>query len=267
MPKTAKPKLKRRSLPRAKAKSSSPPRRRGPQRSKVKSLVPIEKWRSYAETKSVDLRNEIVVAYMPFATTVARRAAQRWPVDADDLQSIVCEALISVVERFDADRGYKFETYAAPRMTWAIVDWVRERDHLSRLDRTHASELDRNFAELTQRLGRPPTQQEFEDEFSYDFSAAISPPKIVKNSPNPDDTPLIEFAAAKVSDSGWRERDYNPLATRAALAPDQRVAVYLYLFKGLTMKAVGGVLQLSESRISQLISEAVVRLRKAAENS
>jgi RNA polymerase sigma factor for flagellar operon FliA len=119
-------------------------------------------WRNYVASREPAVRERIIVQYAPLVKYVVGRLAINLPtvIDSDDVISYGTIGLIDAVERFDPDRGIKFETYAIARIRGAIIDALRSLDQIPRTARQRAREIEAAIAELEAKLKRPPTDEE-----------------------------------------------------------------------------------------------------------
>ena len=203
-------------------------------------------------------------------------------VDEEDLVSYGLLGLIGAIERFDPDRDVKFETYAIARIKGAIIDELRSIDWVPRSVRSRAREIERAIAELEAELTRAPTDEEIaeklgitEDELE-DSLSEISRSSIAAL----DELWTPSGAAATRSPSSTRSRTRRArtrsrrstqtelkeaLAEAIARLPErEKLVVTLYYYEELTLREIGEVLGVTESRVSQLHTKAILRLRRAS---
>jgi RNA polymerase sigma factor for flagellar operon FliA len=231
---------------------------------------------------SMDERTQYVEKYAPLIKYLADRLASRLPdhVLKDDLISSGVLGLIDAVEKFEPDRGILFKTYAEFRIKGSMLDELRSLDWVPRTVRKKASDLDKLWRKLEAQLGRPATDEEAAEALGLDIKAYL---KLL------DEISVINMldleAFRMESRSGEREsldifeilEDEN--ATDAltilgqeelrrvlaeaidALPEKERLVVTLYYHEELTMKEIGQVMGYTESRVSQIHTKSVVRLR------
>jgi RNA polymerase sigma factor FliA len=200
-------------------------------------------------------------------------------VDEGDLVSYGLLGLIGAIERFDPDRDIKFETYAVSRIRGSIIDELRSLDWVPRSVRARAREIERAIAKLEAKLGRAPTDEEIadsigisEDELQASLldisrtSIAALDELWTSSSHGGDPVALIDTIPDEASaepqhamaDVEVRER----LAEAIARLPErERLVITLYYYEELTLKEIGEVLGVTESRVSQLHTKAVLRLK------
>jgi RNA polymerase sigma factor for flagellar operon FliA len=224
-----------------------------------------EVWRQYRETGSPELRNRLVMQYAPLVKYVAGRVRSGLPqsVDPNDLVSEGVFGLIDAIEKFDLSRGLEFQTYAVPRIKGAMIDALREADWVPRSVRDKVRAVEKAHLSLQAKLDRMPTEDEVAAELgvsaadlrdlyakvSYTSVAATEDLVVVDAAPAPGDA-LEDDAVRAVllrHVRGLRERD--------------QVIVALYYYEGFTLAEIGRVLGVTESRVSQLHTRAVLALR------
>ncbi len=203
-------------------------------------------------------------------------------VGKDDLVNAGIIGLMSALEKFDETRNVLFETYAGFRIRGAILDELRSRDTVSRSDRNKKARLEEAFEALQRDLGRHPTEEEVSDHLDisldeyYKFLNEAKGVSILSS----DDLPPDYCETHTRSDVLERIGENNPfsLFSRSELKETLRDAIdslpekeglvlSLYYYEELTLKEIGLVLELSESRISQLHSQAILRLRSSLRKS
>jgi RNA polymerase sigma factor for flagellar operon FliA len=238
----------------------------------------LELWREYKDTGNPAVREKIVLKYASFVKYVAGRMAINLPsnVEYDDLVSYGIFGLIDAIDKFDADRAIKFKTYAKTRIRGAILDELRVLDWTPRSIRQKSKQLERAYAELETKLGREATDEEICDYAGIDkkdlhkmFDEAKQGLMISLDEGDPDgDTGVsrMDFLHGnpEAGPEGNAERaELKKLLAQeiAKLSERERLVITLYYFEHLTSKEIGKILGVSDSRISQLHTKAVLRLR------
>jgi RNA polymerase sigma factor for flagellar operon FliA len=222
-----------------------------------------------------------VVAYSPLVKYVAGRMASGLPahVEEADLISYGLIGLISAIQRFDLTREIKFETYAIPRIRGAIIDELRSLDWVPRSVRARAREIERASAKLEHRLQRAPTDEEMAKELgigtdeleesllqiSNSTIAALDELWTVSDASG-DQVSLLDTIHDPDAPDPERIVDATELKDRVAdaiarLPEREKLVIALYYYENLTLREIGEVLGVTESRISQLHTKAVLRLR------
>lgn len=218
---------------------------------------------------------DLVAEHYPLARAIARRTHARLPkgVDLDDLVSTAVMGLIEAVDRFDPSRGVSFKAYAKHRIQGAILDSLRATDWVPRAVRRRAAALENTRTLLADKLGRAPTIAEVAQDLGTDVDGAHA---LVANADTRPllslDAPLDEEGQLSLSDlvedegdpeSSTRDRELRRVAMQAIdrLPEREKVAIVLFYFHELSLKEVGTVLGVSESRACQLNAQGIHRLR------
>ncbi len=222
-----------------------------------------------------------MVAYSPLVKYVAGRMASGLPahVEEADLISYGLIGLISAIERFDLGREIKFETYAIPRIRGAIIDELRSLDWVPRSVRARAREIERANAKLEHKLQRAPTDEEMSNELGMSMDefqdaliqisnstiAALDELWTVSDSSG-DQISLLDTIQDPDAPDPEKLVDASELKDRVAdaiarLPEREKLVIALYYYENLTLREIGEVLGVTESRISQLHTKAVLRLR------
>jgi RNA polymerase sigma factor for flagellar operon FliA len=236
-------------------------------------------WLDYRRTRDQRLRDRLILTYAPLVKYVAGRLASGLPahVDDDDLVSYGLLGLIGAIERYDPGRDVKFETYAMARIKGSIIDELRSMDWVPRSVRSRARDIERAIAELEARLGRAPTDEEIaeklglsEDELNASLSeisrtsiAALDELWTVSGG---DQIALIDTIEDTEGADPQAELAYTEMreaiADAIARLPErEKLVVTLYYYEELTLREIGEVLGVTESRVSQLHTKAILRLK------
>lgn len=245
--------------------------------------VPLEErpinevWIEYQKTGSEEIRNYFLTRFLPLVKYNAERIHTKLPgeVDIEDLMSAGIFGLMDAVDAFDLDRGVKFETYCAPRIRGAILDELRSMDWVPRLVRARTSKVEGARKRLAMGLGRQPTDEEVADHLEMPMDEFN---KIAKDSgavgvvslnrkwfetdSNKDVREIDVFEDTRQVNpfSQVQKRDLRDLLTRG-LSRAERLILILYYYEEMTMKEIGQTLDLSESRVSQMHSSILARLK------
>ena len=236
-----------------------------------------EVWEEYRKTGDEQLRNKLMEHYLPLVRYNAERIHAKLPdeVDVEDLMSAGIFGLMDAIDAFDRDRGVKFETYCAPRIRGAILDELRAMDWVPRLVRSRSSQVDQARKRLEMRLGRTPTDDELarEMKLSPDEYAKVRKDagatgvvslsrKWFETDSNKDvrEIDVLEDAKQTNPFKAVSKRDLKNLVTKG-LSRAERLIVILYYYEEMTMKEIGVTLDLSESRVSQMHSSILARLK------
>jgi len=238
-------------------------------------------WREYRRNRDQGLRDRLVLTYAPLVKYVAGRVGSGLPahVEESDLVQYGLLGLMAAIERYDPDRDVKFETYAMARIKGSIIDELRAMDWVPRSVRARAREIERAIAELEKRLMRAPTDEEIaakvgltEDELAEALSeisrssiAALDELWTVSSSGG-DQIALIDTIEdteapdpqGSLSATEMREAIGEAIAR---LPEREKLVVTLYYYEELTLREIGEVLGVTESRVSQLHTKAILRLK------
>lgn len=237
--------------------------------------VPIETvWERWFAERDRSSRDRLIVHYSPLVKFVAGRVGAGLPssVDPGDLVSAGVFGLIDAVERFDRERGVKFETFAVPRIRGAIIDGLRSLDWVPRSVRSRARAVEGAISALEGSLGRAPGEDEvaahlqigvgeFQKWMASISSTAVGPldrALLAGADPRPLGGEGPQSPAASVEDA---EVKRLVRAEVRRLPERERTVMALYYDEGLTLAEIGGVLGVTESRVSQIHTKAVLHLR------
>lgn len=242
-----------------------------------------EVWATYKTSPTPELRNELMEHYLPLVHKCAQRLHQKLPavVQIDDLVSAGVLGLMDAIEAFEPGRAIKFATFSALRIRGAILDELRSMDWAPRQARNWARKLENAGRDLQADLGRQPTDQEMADhlklgESEYEHvcrtSRSVTFTSLSRRRENSNEgdemEPYLAVPDERAADPlvESQRRFLKGYVTRG-LSRAERLLVTLYYYENLTMREVGQVLDLSESRVSQLHSQIINRLRDAANTS
>ncbi|MDO4569181.1 MAG: FliA/WhiG family RNA polymerase sigma factor [Planctomycetia bacterium] len=235
-------------------------------------------WVQYKNDPTVELRNQLMEAYMPLVKFNGERVRARFPheVELDDLISSGYFGLMAAIESYDITRGVKFETYCAARIQGAMLDEIRNLDWVPRLIRSKASKLNESIRKLEIQLGRTPTDHEIAEDMEMSLEEVQKLQKecntvgvvSLNNNWSSDDTEkdlregdiLEDYRCEDPTDS-IQKKDLIKLVTKG-LSQNERLILILYYYEEMTMKEIGATLDLSESRVSQMHTSVVKRLKQ-----
>jgi RNA polymerase sigma factor FliA len=226
-------------------------------------------------------RNELVASHLYLVKFVVDRIASSLPphLDRDDLRSVGTIGLISAAERFDPSRGILFKSYAERRIKGSILDDLRDQDWLTRNQREKLKRLDHEFSRLEQQLGRSPSGDEvaqamgisLDDYYRILDDINFFAPVSLDAECNDDNS--TSFALRDILEDKSCVSPQIKLIARQTLEQlsglidhlpkKERLVVTLYYYEELNLKEIGAVLELTESRISQLHSHAIITLRNS----
>lgn len=243
---------------------------------------PIEAaWREFKSTGDRLLRERLILHYAPLVTSVASRVGMRLPstVEQADLVSYGMFGLIDAIEKYALDRAVKFETYASARIRGAIIDELRAMDWIPRSVRTKARAVDRAYAELEGELHRTPSEAEVAGRLEMGVGelrgvfTQLSTVNVVAldellggGSERSDKVSLVDTLGddrAQDPAGSFEAQETKFLLARAIeqLGEREKIVLVLYYYEGMTLAEIGRVLGVTESRISQMHTAAMLRLR------
>lgn len=238
-------------------------------------------WAQYKENEQLEARDELIIHYAHIVKYVANRLAINLSsvVEKDELISYGIEGLIDAIEKYDHRRNIKFETYAITRIRGAMIDGLRSMDWVPVSVRQKGKELEKTYVLLEARLGRAATDMEVAAELGISSDQLAGMLKEIAA------TTIISLDDFLPGDEGEEKKKRiidmledngstdalemvelseikDVLSNSISRLPEkERTVIYFYYYEGLTLKEIGAVLNLSESRISQLHTKAILRLR------
>ena len=242
----------------------------------------VAQWKAYRINRSIELRNELVLQY----TGVVRKIVLRFRGSynnfgqLDDMVNQGIIALIDAVEKYDIEMGNKFETFASIKIRGSIIDFMRKQDWVPRNQRSLAKELDEVFEKLYCEYGREPAQAEIAQQMD------ISVENLEKVMGQRHNSILLSYeevvfeSVQKATPIGTRESDenspedellYSELRSKLGEAIDElnereRQVVSLYYYESLKLKEIATILGISESRVSQIHSAAIMKMKYKLNN-
>ncbi|MGM8214494.1 FliA/WhiG family RNA polymerase sigma factor [Bacillaceae bacterium W0354] len=238
-------------------------------------------WNQWKTTRDQEAGNQLVEHYMPIVNYQVNRIYMNLPknIDRQDVKSLAFMGLVDALEKFDTDRDLKFDTYATFRIRGAIIDGLRKEDWLPRTVREKAKTIDQAYEILEQELKRTPTTKEIANYVSMEEQevADITRDTLFANLLS------IESKTSETDDE-QRENLRNTIRDENELTPEEQVekqekidelaqlinelsekeqlVISLFYKEGLSLTEIGEVLELTTSRISQIHSKAIAKLRK-----
>jgi RNA polymerase sigma factor for flagellar operon FliA len=234
---------------------------------RTKKLVP----------KDPAYRDQLITEYLPYVKRIVQRLAVHLPstVDIDDLMNVGVIGLIQAVDRYDPRRDNKFMTYAIFRIKGAVLSELRARDFLSRSNRRKIRELESAYLRLEQKLGREADDREIARELGVDLEQVYRTKQMssisfisleeLGISSRDEKEKLLSYLINNEDDalSMTKLKELKEAMARAIkqLPEKERMVISLYYLDELTMKETGKVLGITESRVSQIHSQAILHLR------
>ena len=247
-----------------------------PKRTKPETIETL--WKRYLSTRAVDLRNRIVVHYSALVHAHAARLSRKLPaqVSYDEICSAAFDGLIEAVEAYDPERLAKFETFCQQRISGAVMDWLRSLDPQSRTVRTFEKrrmlakealgtdmEFTPSHADLAKRLEISFDRYDYLSRLSQlGKEVHLSAMEPSGNRQSDGSSHTWDIRDSKTEDPAIKvSREILADHLTKGLAREERLVLLLYYFEDMTMAEIGSVLNLSESRVSQIHKEILLRLR------
>ena len=241
----------------------------------------VSLWREFKDTGDTTLRERLILHYSPLVKYVAGRVGVGLPpnIEQADLVSYGIFGLIDAIEKFDIERAIKFETYAISRIRGAIIDELRSIDWIPRSVRYKAREVEKAYASLEAKLRRTPTEQEVAAELEISvndlrtifsqvsFVNVLALDELLNSGGEKGDkvslVDTLEDSKAEDPVQAFEAEEMKYLLAGAinTLPEREKIVVTLYYYEGLTLAEIGQVLGVTESRICQMHTKAVLQLR------
>ncbi len=239
----------------------------------------VQLWRRYKRTAEPGARERLILQYSPLVKYVAGRVSVGLPasIEHGDLVSYGMFGLIDAIEKFDLHKGVKFETYAITRIRGAIIDELRSIDWIPRSVRSKAKEIERALARLESQLRRSPTEQELADELGVPLRelrtwlAQVSLTSIValdepfgrEENERQSLIDTLQDPHAPDPQASFEDTEVRAMLAEAVnrMPEREKTVIVLYYFEGMTLAQIGEVLGVTESRICQIHTKAVLGLR------
>ena len=233
-------------------------------------------WKQYCETKDRALKDKLIIEYAPLVKYLAGRLSVHIAhrIEYDDLISYGIFGLIDAIDKYDYTKGVKFETYASLRIRGAIIDNIRKLDWVPRTLRQKNKQLEHVFSELEFELGREPKEEEIASKLNIsvgktrDLIKKASITSLISLDDYLEQNHEDSFFSDEALDSYTPESHYDKkelknLLTEAIdnLLEKEKQVITLYYFEDLTRKEISRIMGVSESRISQIHSKAVMKLQ------
>lgn len=233
-------------------------------------------WEQYKKTNSPELKEELILKYAPLVKFVAGRIGIYFGgnVEYEDLVSYGIFGLIDAIDKFDLDKGVKFRTYASLRIRGAIIDSVRNLDWIPRSLRQKSKELEKLYSDLENELGRSATDEDVANKLGIsveefgkmltdiNISSLVSLDEYFEQ--NYDHGISPKDTSKETQPEGFVEKNEikNILGKSIDMLPEkEKMVVTLYYYEELTLKEISVIMNVSESRISQLHTKAIMRLK------
>ncbi len=243
----------------------------------MKTLDKEKLWEEYSKKKSPDIREKLIIEYASLVKLVAGRLSMYLGhnVEYDDLVGYGVFGLIDALDKFDIDKNVKFETYASLRIRGAILDQIRKMDWIPRTVRQKQKKIDDAIKQVEMRTGKTATDEELAVELGISddelcnwqsqlkVTNVVSLNEFEETGPEPvmDATHNSHFAQPEdvVSENELKETLVKALE---CLTEKERRVIELYYYEEMTLKEISQILEVSESRVSQLHTKGLVKMRK-----
>ena len=237
-------------------------------------------WTKYRKHQDPEIRRKLLRRYLPLVRNVAGRMAINFPrsVELSDLINTGVIGLTEAFHKFDPARGVKFETYAVPRIRGAILDELRSLDWVPRSTRARAREIEKVLLDYENKTGKSPNDEELAKAMKIDLeelqyaledvskTTLLSLHEMIFREDDNRQVPRIETVEDENADSMLKMLERSELQAYLVMAIDrlteqEKLVIALYYYEELTLKEIGEVMKISESRVSQIHTKAVLKLR------
>ncbi len=257
---------------------SAPKRKERDSRSLVPDGPEIEDvWKTYKQSGDPNLRNLLIERYLPLVRYISERLLVSLPksIELDDLTSAGVFGLMDAIDGFDLERGIKFKTYCTTRIRGSILDELRSQDWVPRLVRLKSHQLAKAWKALEVELGREPTDYEMAEKLGVpidELSGMVEEASVCNifslsekwdDHEDEDSLEKVEMLEDKASldpIETLNQKDVLRAITRS-LTKKEKLIIIMYYYEGLTMREIGDVLNLTESRVCQIRSNVMAKLK------
>lgn len=234
-------------------------------------------WEKYTKNPTQEMREQIIIEYAPLVKIVAGRLSMYLGgnVEYEDLVSYGVFGLIDAIDKFDTNKDVKFETYASLRIRGSILDQIRKMDWIPRTVRQRQRKIDEAIKSLEARTGKTPTDEMLAEELGVSGEELLSWQSQLKVTNVISLNEFVESGNEPVMDAKGNFRFAQPEEVIAEtelkrmlkdamqlLTEKEQKVILLYYYEDLTLKEISRVLEVSESRISQLHTKALQKMKK-----
>lgn len=234
-------------------------------------------WEKYTKNPTQEMREQIIIEYAPLVKIVAGRLSMYLGgnVEYEDLVSYGVLGLIDAIDKFDTNKDVKFETYASLRIRGSILDQIRKMDWIPRTVRQRQRKIDEAIKSLEARTGKTPTDEMLAEELGVSGEELLSWQSQLKVTNVVSLNEFVESGNEPVMDAKGNFRFAQPEEVIAEtelkrmlkdamqlLTEKEQKVILLYYYEDLTLKEISRVLEVSESRISQLHTKALQKMKK-----
>lgn len=234
-------------------------------------------WETYSLNKSSEIREQLILEYAPLVKLVAGRLSMYlgYNVEYDDLVSYGIFGLIDAIDKFDCQMDVKFETYASLRIRGSILDQIRKMDWIPRTVRQKQREIDRAMQEIEIETGHPATDEELANKLNIsgeelvDWQSQLKVTNVVSlnefmesGAEVPNEKNLASHFEGPEEVLDKKELKEKLMESIDSLTEKERKVVLLYYYEELTLKEISYALEVSESRVSQLHTRALQKMKE-----
>ena len=247
----------------------------------MKTVGKDKLWDSYRKKPTPEIREQIIIEYAPLVKVVAGRLSIYLGsnVEFDDLVSYGVFGLIDAIDKFDLDKDVKFETYASLRIRGSILDQIRKMDWIPRTVRQKQKKIDEAIKSVEMRTGKTATDEEIAEELGLSDGELLDWQSQLKVTNVISLNEFVEQGAEPVMDAHRNSHFIQPEEMISqqelkkmlgealeTLTEKERKVVLMYYYEDMTLKEISAVLEVSESRVSQLHTKAIAKMRKRMGN-
>lgn len=233
-------------------------------------------WKEYMSTKNSEIRDKIILEYAPLVKIVAGRLSiyLGYNVEYDDLVGYGIFGLIDAIDKFDYDKGVKFETYASLRIRGAILDQIRKMDWIPRSLRQKQKKMEAAISKIETQYGRPAKDEEIASELGIETEELVNWQGQAKITNIISLDEFVEAAGEKevnvIKSNSYEQPESIALKNEIkqqlmdsleTLTDKERKVILLYYYEELTLKEISRILEVSESRVSQLHTKALQKMK------
>lgn len=231
-------------------------------------------WIKYSETRDIETKKELIENYIDLVKIMAGRMYNFYgsKIEYDDLVGYGVLGLIDSINKFDINKNIKFETYAQIRIRGSIIDSIRKLDWIPRSLRKKSKDVQNAISFLENKMGRSPTNFEIAEQLEInieDLELLLSDISVFNITSLDDilkdnnENPIKDFNESNKPEQAYEEKEIKNLLAKSidSLSENEKLVVSLYYYDELTYKEIGKTIDLSESRISQIHSKAIIKMK------
>ena len=234
----------------------------------MKTVEKEKLWEEYQKNPSAELREKIIIEYAPLVRVVAGRLSMYlgYNVEYEDLVSYGIFGLIDAIDKFDRGKDVKFETYASLRIRGSILDQIRKMDWIPRTVRQKRKKIEEAIKQIETKTGRNASDEEIAQELGIgeeelnDWQTQLNVTNVISLNE------FVEQGGEPVMDAKNNSHFIQPEESLELLTEKEKKVILLYYYEDLTLKEISSILEVSESRVSQLHTKALLKMRKKMGN-